>query len=169
MNSQFERTPSSLVVLPQLFHPFGYPVCDDERLVAVLHAVRVFQGGAVQRGVERVFRHAKPELVLGTHDSGHSLGCRQQLLSGVDVVHQAYAIGVLGRDPLPCHAHLRRASPADQLWKEERGGEVGATRSYVDILGARKAVETSLLLTSNSTTIIPASQESTKHLIYPIV
>jgi hypothetical protein len=56
-----------------------------------------------------------------------------------------HAVGVLGRHTHPGHAHLGGPTPAHQLRQEERRGEVGAARSYVDMLGAEEAVGTGWL------------------------
>jgi hypothetical protein len=136
---------ASIDVSPQLLHPFGYPVGDDERLVAILHAVGVLKAGAVERGVEGVLGEPQAQVVLGAHHRGHGASGRKKLLAGVDVVGQADPVGVRGRNPLTCHAHLGGLAPAHQLGQEERGAQVGATGAYVDVLGAEEGLETGWL------------------------
>ena len=80
-------------VLAQLFRALRYGVGDDERLVAVLHAVGVLERRAVERRVEGVLGEAQPQVVLGAHHFCHGLGGRQQVLAGVDVVRQPDAVG----------------------------------------------------------------------------
>ena len=61
-------------------------------------------------------------------------------LSRVYVVHQPYAVGLLGRYPLTRHAHLRRAPPAHDLPEEVSGAQVGPAGPDVDVLGAEEGV-----------------------------
>jgi hypothetical protein len=60
------------------------------------------------------------------------------------VVDEPDAIGLGCRYPVTRHAHLCSSPPPNQLGEEETRAQVGAPGPDVDVLGARKDVETSL-------------------------
>lgn len=78
----------------------------------------------------------------------------------VDMVDQADAERFVGRNPLTGQAHLGGHAPAHYLREEERGGEVGATRPDVDVLGAEDAVVTSFRRSSSRLTVVTLNTNS---------